>query len=238
MKLKKLNSLGFEHTIVMAAIVVGVAIGGTYLLVFSHAASNIIDVSYPQCDIQNSLGRGRVGIIGVNGGGDFVGNPCLAGEIKHFSHYELYANTNYPSSGCPTPSTNNAAKNCGYKVGQWAYHYAITHGAYASTWWVDVEEGPGIPWSGNKILNRNFLYGMLKGLQSKGVRSVGYYSTGPQWNSITGGWHSGNLGWYATGATAQTASVGVRDYCHKSFTGGPVRYVQYIRGNLDTDVRC
>jgi hypothetical protein len=216
--------------------------GSLFLPVSGSAAADIIDISYDKCAspsrTDSSVGHHSIGIIGVNGGGDWEKNPCLKDELNHFDSYELYVNTNYPSNNCPTSVTRANAFNCGYNLGLWDVRYASSQGAHSYIWWLDVEEGPGITWSGRDSINSSFLYGLAKGLQAQGAGPVGYYSTKQQWGSITGGWRSNGLVWYATGSIGRPPSSIINNACHSNFTGGQAGYYQYIVGSFDHDEQC
>lgn len=117
-------------------------------------------------------------------------------------------------------------------------------GVSLSTWWLDVElrntweaEQPG---AAPRHLRHDLavLQGMSAYLKGQGVRTVGVYSTGHQWDVVTGGarWSSAPV-WYA-GVGSPTSALA---HCAVSFTGGPVRMAQYASrapAGLDADHRC
>jgi hypothetical protein len=210
----------------------------------ASAASDIIDISYDKCQSPGSsrvaswVGHHDVGIVGVNGGGDWEKNSCLGNETKHFDKYMLYVNTNYPSDGCHQSISRKAAYHCGYNLGLWDLNYASSQGAHSNIWFVDVEEGAGIPWSGSDSINSAFLYGLAKALEAHGAY-MGWYSTSSQWDSVTGGWHPGGFVWYATGSHGRPSSGTIHDACRSNFTRGiGVSYFQYIDGGLDHNDYC
>ncbi len=210
----------------------------------ASAASPIIDLSYDKCRSPGSskvaswIGHYDAGVVGVNGGGDWEKNPCLQNETKHFDKYTLYVNTNYPSSSCHQAPSRKAAYHCGYNLGLWDINYASQQGAHSNVWFADVEEGPGIPWSGTDSLNKVFLYGLAKALESHGVY-MGWYSTRLQWGDITGGWHPGGLVWYATGSIGKPSKSTIKEACNSNFTqGAGVVYYQFIEGGLDHNGKC
>jgi hypothetical protein len=84
-------------------------------------------------------------------------------------------------------------------------------------------------------LNNADIHGMVDFFAGRSV-TVGIYSTGFQWNQITGGLALGVPNWLA-GATSTAQAV---SWCTtaKSFTGGRVAMVQYAPGTVDTDVAC
>ena len=71
---------------------------------------------------------------------------------------------------------------------------------------------------------------------------VGVYSDAGAWANITGATtvnspanqpFATTPNWVA-GTTAKTAP----SFCGRTFTGGPVRYVQYVASNIDNDYPC
>ena len=82
------------------------------------------------------------------------------------------------------------------------------------------------------------LAGMTRALHKRGVDVVGVYSTGHQWDRITGGASLDRAPvWYAGVGSAATA----RSRCKPawSFTGGRVRMTQFLApSGLDGDLRC
>jgi len=211
-------------------------------------SADTIDVSNNDCaspgssQTESSLGHFNVGIVSVSGNlGDWDKNSCLRSEISHFDKYALYVDTNYPSAGCHTGTTRTDAYNCGYSLGLFDVGYAASQGAHSNVWWLDVEQ-PGVQFASTYSKNSVFLYGLSSALQTRGVTDLGYYSTSLQWDGITGGWHSGNNAWYATGEHGSPPSSIINNDCHNDFTGGPVVYYQYIVGStqsgLDYDGNC
>jgi hypothetical protein len=79
------------------------------------------------------------------------------------------------------------------------------------------------------------LDGMRSYLLGQGVPRIGVYSTGHQWQEITGGasFHGARV-WYA-GTAGPTSAL---HHCTASFTGGRVILSQYLRGGFDADHRC
>jgi hypothetical protein len=208
------------------------------------AATSMVDFSHDKCVAKNSplvapgLGYYSRAIIGVNGGGDWEINPCLKDELQHAHSYALYVNTNYQSNQCNPHLSRRTAFNCGWDLGRWDVSYAGSQGAYSNTWFIDVETGPSIPWQEDDSLNATFLYGLAIGLQSAGVKVIGYYSTQDMWQYIVGSWHSNNYGWYATGSQGPPSPSTIRTDCSTEFTGARNIYYQYIMGDLDVDAPC
>ena len=184
------------------------------------------DVSYPQCSPTGasttsvgSLG-GAFGIVGVNNGLPWSGNPCLGAEYAWASGRAnapaLYVNTAnpaptsshyWPTSGSRDPAlcTNAASTTdagCAYDYGWHAAADALTvqaaglSDATTRTWWLDVETANS--WNGNGTSNAADLQGAVDYLRSHGVASVGLYSTSYQWTTITGGYSSSTAAGYAS----------------------------------------
>lgn len=205
----------------------------------TFAEKVVIDISYDKCDGSGTaswVGHHEYGIVGVNGGGDWEENPCLASEVKHFDGYYLYVNTNYPSDGCHKTPSRRAAYDCGYHLGKWDVNYADNHGAHSSTWFLDVETLN--TWSDHKSFNASFIHGLAKGLKASGVSYIGYYSTGSQWRDITGGWPGNGWDWYATAKHGEPNKHQVKSYCSANFSGGTVVLYQYIKDGLDHSKFC
>jgi hypothetical protein len=231
-------------TLVLVNLVVA-TLAGSFFPVKAYAA-DLVDFSYDKCRSPGStkvatwVGHYKVGIIGVNAGGDWEKNTCLRNETKHFDGYMLYVNTNYPSDGCHQPVSRKAAYHCGLAAGIFDIKYANSQGAHSSLWWLDVEEGAGIPWAGNDTVNSAFLYGMAKAFEKHGIK-VGWYSTSLQWKDITAtGWYPGGFVWYATGSQGKPSSGTINDACHSNFTHGSqgVAFYQFIYGGLDLNNYC
>jgi hypothetical protein len=118
--------------------------------------------------------------------------------------------------------------------------------AAAATWWLDVETGnswetleSGYGATANSDANdRADLQGAVAYLTSEGVGSVGFYSTGSQWTSITGGTGStfaASPDWVAGFRTLSLAEAGCSS---TSFTGGRLALTQYPSGGFDADYAC
>lgn len=233
----------FTILLIFIANMVAATVASSFFPVTAYAA-DAVDFSYDKCRTPGSshvatwIGHYGTGIIGVNGGGDWEKNPCLKNETKHFDKYTLYVNTNYPSDGCHQRISRKAAYHCGYNLGIWDVNYASSQGAHSNIWWLDVEEGAGIPWSGRDTINSVFLYGLARALEHSGA-IVGWYSTSSQWESITGNWHPGGLVWYATGSQGKPSHSTIKEACRSNFTlGTGVAYYQFIDGGLDRNNFC
>ncbi len=213
-------------------------------------ASRGYDISWPQCG--SALPSSPAfGIIGVNRGIVFSANPCLAGEIQWAggSKAQLYANTGNPGpalsshwpKGQPSPRfcdpTNADTADCafdyGYNAAADSYADAVaafnslglTISPAATTWWLDVETSNS--WRSDTSLNVSALQGEAWYLTSVAhVARLGIYSTGYQWDVITGIAGVGHL------KNAQSHCAGA------AFTGGGVALAQYAFSGFDADLPC
>jgi hypothetical protein len=216
------------------------------------------DISYPQCGSKLPSG-GTFGIVGVNGGKAWSPNPCLWTEYSwaatRTSPPAFYMNTGNPGTvsthwGMPGPqsctnatvpdSVNNpgCAYNYGWHAAEEAFRLASqatsAAAATAAPWWADVEIANS--WDGTTAANFADITGGLDFLRGKGVQA-GVYSTRYQWGQIAG---SGVLAttpnWVAGASSLSQATT----FCSPSysFTGGPVRLVQFPSGSFDGDYRC
>lgn len=148
------------------------------------------------------------------------------------------------------PDSSGCAYDYGWNAAADSFARAVSAAAAAgapavtrSTWWLDVETGN--TWESleygetPKYLANDtaVLEGMRAYLRSRGVRSVGVYSTLHQWERITGGATLGRAPvWYAgVGSATSAAKRCTRAY---SFTGGRVRMTQFARDGFDADHRC
>lgn len=168
--------------------------------------------------------------------------------------------SHWPTSGqaspqnCTTTDQNSTA--CSFDYGYNAARNSFQDAASAVagtnenpaslTWWLDVETGnswqtlepaygQSAPYRANDTAA---LQGEVAGLQSDGVTTVGFYSTGYQWNQITGGTGSafnGNPVWLAGYSSFAQAQAGCSA---ASFTGGRVTYTQYPSAGFDADYPC
>lgn len=169
------------------------------------------------------------------------------------------ANTSAGGHTCTGGNTTDCSFVYGYQAAQDSFQDAVTAeqqlnsptptaAAQAAPWWLDVETGNS--WqtleSGygqtatSKANDTAALQGAAQALTDAGVTSpIGFYSTGSQWNQITGGTgttFATNPDWVAgfrslTGATSGCSSS-------YSFTGGPVTLTQYPYSGYDADHRC
>jgi hypothetical protein len=204
---------------------------------------SITDISWPNCDVK--ISKADSGIVGIGGGLALRPNPCLAREAANFKHLSVYVNTGYPGGKyvlkyqnfpkyCRHDDNKCLAYNYGYNSGLYDIKYSLIQGIIAKKWWLDVETVNS--WSNNYETNRQTLVGTLDAINAFAAQqNVGFYSAGPQWNSLTGRWRNGYPAWLATGATLETDAKAA---CKaKSFTGGPIQLTQYTP-RLDENYIC
>jgi hypothetical protein len=114
-------------------------------------------------------------------------------------------------------------------------------------WWFDVEvvnsweteESRYGDTAASKAHDTADLQGAVRALRDRGVGSIGFYSTGSQWRTVTGGTgkaFSRYPGWVAGFSSAAAAAAGCS--ASRSFTGGRVALTQYQYGNYDADHPC
>jgi hypothetical protein len=224
------------------------------------------DVSYPQCG--KTLPSGATGgIVGVNDGIVFSANPCLASEWSWAQHATTFAPAFYANTGNPGPAYSGHwpggqqtpqvcgggnSTACSYDYGwnaaldSYADATAVTASPATYAWWLDVETGNS--WetlesaygqtATAKANDAAALTGAADALRSKGVVTVGVYSTNYQWTQITGG-----TGTQFASSPAWVAGVGsqstAQSNCHStSFTGGQIQLAQYALNGYDADQHC
>jgi hypothetical protein len=153
------------------------------------------DVSYPQCTSQLPKNP-AFGIVGVNDGLAYTGNPCLSSEYRWSANSaseprtSFYLNTGNPgpdasthwppaNTSSPQPCDGTWTQGCAYDYG-WsaaqdsfgrAVAIAGTSAATAAPWWLDVETANS--WSTDTSTNRADLQGAVAALKAAGVTSVG-----------------------------------------------------------------
>ncbi len=201
------------------------------------------DISWPQCG--SALPTvGGFGIVGVTNGRAFSQNPCLAAEYQWAGSAStspsLYMNLNAaigttadngasgPAGNCKRNDLSCWEYNYGWNAAQATFAYALTQGASAAVWWLDIETANS--WRSKTALNRRTIQGATDALTSRGAQ-VGIYSAPYAWRTITGSWQNGMPVWYAGTAaiTCQSAS---------SFTGGTVWLVQQASASSGGNVGC
>lgn len=232
------------------------------------------DISWPQCG-GSYPAAGSFGIVGATDGRPWSANPCWSSEYTWASGYaatpQLYMNTAnpaphssyyWPASGSRDPSLcQNASSTtdpgCAYDYGWHAAANALVtaggQNAAQDAWWLDVETGN--TWNGDGSSNAADLQGSIDYLRSQNVATVGVYSTGYQWDTITGGYTAATASSYAAAwraeftspngitaspswvAGAPTASS-APSYCSSSFTATATWLVQYPSAGYDGDYWC
>ena len=148
------------------------------------------------------------------------------------------------STACSFDYGYNAARDSFQRAVSGQTNPSVNPGAVA--WWLDVETGNS--WQtlesayGQSATYRAndgaALQGELAGLQSEGVTSVGFYSTGYQWTQITGGTGS-TFATYPSWLAGYSSEPAAQAACSTAgFTGGAVAYTQYPSGSFDADYPC
>lgn len=104
------------------------------------------------------------------------------------------------------------------------------------TWWLDVEDANS--WRRDRERNVAALQGMVDALDALGAGEIGFYSTPRLWNRITGGTEAfaEHAAWHA--GASDEADARRRCAAEPSFTGGPLRMVQWVQDGLDRNIRC
>jgi len=208
------------------------------------------DVSWPNCG--RTLPTGSVlAVIGVTGGKPYTKNPCLREQYlaaRLHGEVRFYLNLNKPRGAvslnggaghCSTTDWDCRGFNYGWHAASSAWRYAVSQigdRPLRTRWWLDIETSN--TWSSNKHVNARVIAGALAFLRTRGhADRVGVYSTTYQWRQIAGTYRPGVAVWYAT---AETSARRAAAFCHSrySFTGGPVRMVQYAPVRIDRDYLC
>jgi hypothetical protein len=259
---------------VKAAALVCIVGAAALIIVISGSQSPTTgyDASYPQCS-GSYPSNPLFGIVGVNGGLANNTNPCISGEL-HWARdapgqkrpyqpgLSLYLDTanpgahhvaDWPRGGtapaygaCNGELTNACSFVYGEQRAEYSYRLVATRdpvAAKTSPWWLDVELMAS--WAGTYRLNIAALQGFIAGLRNAGATGpIGIYSTGAQWNEITGltaqttatTFHSHLPDWVAG---TQTTLAQARENCTSAgFTGVAPTLAQYRIGPLDADLRC
>jgi hypothetical protein len=233
----------------------------------AKASTTGYDISYPQCSSAFPSGQ-AFGIVGVNGGRAYTGNPCLATEYAWASsstsssqpHVSFYLNTGNPgptaSTHWPAPGTTtprpcdgswsaNCAYDYGWNAAQDSFNGAAAAAglapAKASPWWLDVETANS--WSTDTTTNHADLEGAVARLKSLGVGTVGIYSTASMWAQITGATSSSSplneaFHMLPNWVPGARSAKEAPNLCSRTFAGGPVKLVQFPSGGFDGDYAC
>jgi hypothetical protein len=180
---------------------------------------------------------------------------------------ELYANTANPgpelssywprgqvaprpcdTATLPGADTLECAYDYGWNAAADSYRTAVTAAVAAGLgpadaarmaqdafWWLDVETANS--WRDDPALNVAALQGARDYLESMRVAGVGFYSTPRMWAQITGNTNAfgEHPSWVAGASTLREAMARCND---EGFTGGPLRYAQYLRQGFDANHRC
>lgn len=230
------------------------------------------DISYPQCS-GSYPSNPLWGIVGVNGGLANKANPCISGELQWARgapgqrrpkqpSLSLYIDTgnpgghhvaDWPRAGTAPPygACNGLLTDaCSYIYGERraAHSYRLVaaidpRAARSAPWWLDVELMAS--WAGTYQLNIAALQGFIAGLHNAGaIGPIGIYSTGAQWQEITGltaqstpTAFNGQLPDWVAGTDATLAQA-QQNCTAGGFTGEPPTLAQYRLGPLDADLRC
>ena len=147
---------------------------------------------------------------------------------------------------------NRAVEAVDERFGPAARAVGLSGVAADYTWWLDVETMNSWQEGGPAANARNTasLEGMVQFYTAEGVSTVGFYSTGYQWQQIVGGTLGvpglgvpevgGNLvglpSWLAGSASAVNARM--RCTTATGLTGGPVLLNQYVLDDLDHNHSC
>jgi hypothetical protein len=225
------------------------------------------DVSWPQCNDEHPESIGFA-IVGVDGGRVYKANPCLAEQLEWAGEGgDLYINTANPGprhsqfwpSGTDEPRPCDTDERPGAETTSCAYVYGWNAAAdsyrraleaYVSlgwldddddrlpediTWWLDVETANS--WMRDRELNVASLHGAVDYLASTGAEDIGFYSTPLLWWRVTAGTDdfADHPAWHAGGHSQEEAA----ERCeHDAFTGGSLRFVQWIEDGIDRNLRC
>lgn len=223
------------------------------------------DISYPQCG-RALPANANGGIVGVNNGIVYSANPCLAAQWAWASKATTYAPAFYANTANPGPAYSSHwpkgqstpqvcdgtnSTGCSYDYGwnaakdSFAAAARVTATPAAFTWWLDVETGNS--WEtlesyGQTATARSndaaALAGAVAALRDNGATTVGIYSTGYQWQQITGGTgtqFSTSPAWVAGTGSLSTATANCTT---TSFTGGRIVLAQYAKNGYDADYHC
>jgi hypothetical protein len=216
------------------------------------------DISNYQCPANFPSGDHQIGIVQVDGASDTstqVGqsgnyaNPCLAAEAAWAgAGLNLYTFLTYQTSATSEPGCSSdptGACNAGYQAGIDAFgdaqHSGIDTGV---TWWLDVENDPAMPWSGNDASNAAFVQGALNALhETEGLANVGIYASPGVWNSIVGDYQPSVPYWMADYLPSPSGPGSCADYSnwvqnHNAQLPGPPILVQYNSQQYDEDYAC
>ena len=206
------------------------------------------DISVYQCNSFPS-GDHQIGIVQVDGESSGDTNPCLAQEGSWAGGgLNLYTFLTYTTSTTSEPgcgSDPTGACNAGYQAGIHAFQDAQAAGVNtAVTWWLDVENVPSDPWSGDQASNAALVQGAINALhETEGVADVGIYASPGVWNNIVGDYQPSVPYWMADYLANPSGPGTCADYQNWVNSGaqlpsGPLEIVQYNSQQYDEDYAC
>ncbi len=207
------------------------------------------NMNSPTCTTGLPTGDHAIGIVQVDGSSSANTNPCLSAEAAWAGGgLNLYTFLTYTTSttsepGCSSDPTG--ACNAGYQAGLYAYADAQTAGVNTGvTWWLDVENDPGSPWSGDPASNAALVQGAINALhETEGVADVGIYASPGVWNSIVGDYQPDVPYWMADYLANPSGPGSCADYQNwvdggAQLPSGPLEIVQYNSQQYDEDYAC
>jgi len=234
----------------LALAVAGLSVAPTPAARATTAFGN--DLSWPQCPsasggygLPGPMPSARFAIVGLNGGGSFYRNPCLARQVAAARRRHLwigaYAVMSYPTRGqlARYGGRGTAAARL-TRVGRaeaadnlWAMRRA---GLRAPMVWVDVEPVGGTPWSTSARANNAVINGVLAGYRAGRVRA-GIYTDSSAWRQITGGRAIPHApSWVPVGRRAR--AVAWHACARRSSSGSKPWLTQWTDGVRDYDLTC
>jgi Putative peptidoglycan binding domain len=250
-----LTPLAATLTLTLAAAAITLSVPPTALASPAGAVNAFgNDLSWPQCP-RRSGGYGLPGpmpgatfaIVGLNGGGSFYPNPCLAGQVAAARGRHLwtgaYAVMSFPNAwqlarygGAGTLGARLA------RVGraEAAYNLAAMRraGLRSPMVWVDIEPVGDTPWSASAGANDAVINGVLAGYTARRVRA-GIYSYDSAWWQIAGGRYEPSLPtWVPVGRRTRAAAVAAATCATRSFSGSKPWLTQWTDDVRDYDLTC
>jgi hypothetical protein len=223
------------------------------------------DISFPQCGGPEPIAP-AFGVVGVNGGRVFTGNPCLARQYVWAltagspvqPRVAFYMNTGNPGpeasarwpvgATLPRPCDGSWSTACAYDYGwlaaqdAWARARSVAgDGAALSPWWLDVEVANS--WSPDATTNAASIEGSIAYLRSVNVGVVGIYALAADWEEIVGATSAASplnapFSPLPNWRPGPRSSAEALSWCSRSVTGGRVEFVQYPSRGFDGNVPC
>jgi hypothetical protein len=158
------------------------------------------------------------------------------------------------SPGAPLTGTASSSFLSSASSALQAQGASVSGQAGSYHWWLDVETANTWQPSGSAgwAMNAAVLEGMVQYLRSLGAPSVGVYTTGSVWQTITGSQSAVESAWTAAGNPAPSPLYGRPDWipgatrqseamsnCSLgSFSAGAVALTQWVQSSLDYDQAC